>query len=224
MKLVHVAASPRGGASESARIAETFIDALSDACPDVEIDTWNLWDGTLPAFGPAAAAAKMAVFAGNEPEAEEAAAWLAARAAFDRLSAADCYLFSVPMWNHGIPYVLKQLIDVVSQPGMVFSFDAVNGYTGLLTDKKAVVIYTSAVYGDGLDPRFGSDFQAPYLDAWLRWAGVNDVTPVFFRPNLVTGDADASREAAQAAARAAAAVLSEAHCTGAWTRRHRAAS
>jgi FMN-dependent NADH-azoreductase len=33
------------------------------------------------------------------------------------------------MWNAGIPYILKQFIDVVSLPGMVFSFDAERGIT-----------------------------------------------------------------------------------------------
>jgi hypothetical protein len=31
---------------------------------------------------------------------------------------------------------------VISQPGLVFNFDPEHGYTGLLTGKKAVVIYT----------------------------------------------------------------------------------
>ena len=83
------------------------------------------------------------------PTGEQAAAWQAAKSTFERFAAADEYLFTVPMWNHGIPYILKQFIDVVSQPGMVFSFDPEAGYTGLLTGKKAAVIYTSAVYGAG---------------------------------------------------------------------------
>lgn len=206
-KLLHIASSPRGSASESLAIAETFLAEVCDARPDVEIETWNLWDGTLPDFGPAAAAAKMAVFGGVEPAGEAAHAWAAAKAAFERFAAADYYLFSVPMWNHGIPYILKQFIDVVSQPGMVFGFDATTGYTGLLTGKHAAVIYSSAVYGDGADPRFGVDFQAPYLTDWLRWAGITVVEQVMFRPNLVTPDADTARQVAHAEGRQAATAL-----------------
>src|SRR3954447_16332642 len=58
--LLHISASPRGTASESRAIAATFLDAYRDAHPDDEIVEWDLWDGTLPEFGPAAAAAKMA--------------------------------------------------------------------------------------------------------------------------------------------------------------------
>jgi FMN-dependent NADH-azoreductase len=200
-RLLHISASPRGSASESLSIAEHFLDAVRAVRPDVEIDTFDLWDGTLPQFGPAAAGAKMAVFAGQTPTGEQAAAWQAAKTTFERFAAADEYLLTVPMWNHGIPYILKQFIDVVSQPGMVFTFDPENGYTGLLTGKKAAVVYTSAVYGTGRPPSFGDDFQAPYLNSWLRWTGIEDITTVEFRPNLATADADSDRQRAYADAR-----------------------
>ena len=202
--LLHVAASPRGGSSESLAIASTFLGALREARPDITVETFDLWDGTLPQFGAAAAGAKMAIFGGQEPAGEQAVAWAAVTRTFERFAAADYYLFSVPMWNHGIPYVLKQLVDVISQPGMVFGFDPEHGYEGLLAGRKAVVVYTSAVYGEGLPPTFGTDFQAPYLNGWLRWAGIADITEIQFRPNLVTASADAGRQAAHAAAREAA--------------------
>jgi FMN-dependent NADH-azoreductase len=202
--LLHVSASPRSAASESLAIAETFLGVYRETNPDNDVLTWDLWDGTLPDFGPAAAHAKMAVFAGADPTGDQAAAWRAANDAFARFAAADQYLFSVPMWNAGIPYILKQFIDVVSQPGMVFSFDPELGYTGLLTARKAAVVYTSAVYGVGRPRSFGSDFQAPYLRDWLNWVGIDDITEVEFRPNLATADAELGRQLAHSAARDAA--------------------
>ncbi len=199
--LLHISSSPRGTASESLAIADSFLDAYRDAHPEDTVETWDLWDGSLPAFGPAAAAAKMAVFAGADPEGEQARAWADARRAFQRFAAADAYLFSVPMWNAGVPYILKQFIDVVSQPGMVFGFDPGNGYTGLVTGKKAAVIYTSAVYGPGPRPGFGSDFQQTFFDDWLEWAGISDHTSISFRPNLVTADAETLRQLAHDQAR-----------------------
>jgi FMN-dependent NADH-azoreductase len=200
-KLLHVSASPRGPRSESRAIASAFLDTFRETHPAAEIDEYDLWDGTLPAFGPDAAAAKMAVFAGAEPSGAAAVAWDAARATFRRLADADRYLFSVPMWNAGVPYILKQFIDVVSQPGMVFGFDPEAGYSGLLTGKRAAVVYTSAVYGEGRGPAFGSDFQAPYVEDWLRWAGVTDIATIGFRPDLVTTDAGPGRRLAHAQAR-----------------------
>jgi len=199
--LLHISSSPRGEKSESLALATTLLDTVRATSPDVAIDTWDLWDGTLPAFGPPAAAAKMAVFAGADPQGEQAAAWREAITAFERFDAADQYLFSIPMWNAGVPYILKQFIDVVSQPGHVFGFDAELGYTGLLTGKRAVVITTGAVWGPDRGTAFGSNFLNSYFTDWLRWAGVEDITEIGFHPNLATSDPEPGRRAAEAAAR-----------------------
>lgn len=198
--LLHISASPRGTESESLALASAFLDGYRAAHTDHDVETWDLWDGTLPEFGPAAAGAKMAVFAAQTPTGDQAAAWKAAQDTFARFAAADEYLFSVPMWNHSVPYILKQFIDVVSQPGMIFGFDPEAGYTGLLTGKKAAAIYTGAVWGPGRGPAFGRDFQQPYLDDWLRWAGISDITTIRFQPNLATPDADTERRSATAGA------------------------
>ena len=210
-RLLHVSSSPRGGASESLQLASTFLDAYRGAHPDHEVDTWDLWDGSLPEFGPAAAAAKMTVFGGGVPDGEQGDAWRRARAAFERIDAADRLLFSVPMWNHGVPYILKQLIDVISQPGMVFGVDPHTGYEHLLAGrgKRAAVIYTSAVWGPSLGPEFGRDFQSTYFGDWLRWTGIDDIDVVRHHPTL-TGDVEAVRRASHAAARAAGVRLGHA--------------
>jgi FMN-dependent NADH-azoreductase len=206
-RLLHISASPRSEASESLGLAENFLATYQDINPDVEVESWNLWDGSLPEFGPAAAAAKMAVFAGAELGSDEAAAWRDVISTFERFDSADRYLFSVPMWNASVPYKLKQLIDIVSQPGMLFGFDPVEGYTGLLRGKKAAVVYTSAIYGPGRGPSFGSDFQAPFFRDWLTWAGVTDVSEVRFGPNIAIADADTAREIAQQQTRQMAKTL-----------------
>ncbi len=53
---------------------------------------------------------------------------------------ADKLLFGVPLWNFGIPYKLKHLIDVISQKDVLFTFDG-TGFAGKLTGKKAAVVY-----------------------------------------------------------------------------------
>jgi FMN-dependent NADH-azoreductase len=206
-RLLHISASPRAGQSESLALAETFLATYRELNPLDTVDTYDLWDGTLPEFGPAAAGAKMTIFGGGTPVGAEGEAWEAARATFERFDSYDRYLISVPMWNAGVPYILKQFIDVVSQPGMVFGFDPDAGYTGLLHGKKAAIVYTSAVYGAGRPASFGSDFQAPYMRDWLNWAGITDLVEVHFRPNLASADADVARAVAHEDARSAAAKL-----------------
>ena len=196
-KLLHISSSPRGAASVSLGIAHVFLEAYAAAHDDVQIDHYDLWDGSLPVFGPAAAGAKMTVFAGGTPEGEQAAAWRDAQAVFQRFDAADRLLFSVPMWNAGVPYILKQFIDVVSQPGWVFGVDVVTGYQHLLASKgkKAAVIYTSAVWGPQVSPAFGSDFHSTFFNDWLRWTGISDISEIRYHPTL-TGDATEARRLA----------------------------
>ena len=200
--LLHLAASPRGAASESLQIASTFLESYRETHPDDQVETWDLWDGSLPEFGPAAAGAKMTVFGGGTPEGEQAAAWKAAQDTFARFAAAERLLFSVPMWNAGVPYILKQFIDVISQPGTVFGVDATTGYTHLLGDqnKRAAVIYTSAVWGPALGPEVGTDFQSTYFNDWLAWTGITDISQIRYHPTL-SGDADQARRSAHATAR-----------------------
>jgi FMN-dependent NADH-azoreductase len=200
-RLLHISSSPRGEASESLRIAGVFTDAYRHAHPDADYEHWDLWDGSVPSFA-VGASAKMTVFAGGAPQGAEADAWAIARQAFERFDAADRLLFSVPMWNAGIPYVLKQLIDVISQPGWIFDVDPHTGYVPLLAGrgKRVAVIYTSAVWGPALGPEFGNDFQSTYFTDWLRWTGLTDITEVRYHPTL-TGDRDGARMIADAAAR-----------------------
>ena len=201
-KLLYVITSPRGEQSESRAIADRFLDAYRQSDPSVKVDVLDLWNQPLPVYGGSGVAAKMAVFAGQAPSGDQAAAWADVQRLFARFDAADEYLFTVPMWNDGVPWVLKHLIDTISQPGMVFGFDPRTGYTGLLAGKRVVVVYTSAVYYDCAPLAFGTDFHRAYFNDWLRWAGIDDVSEVRFQPNLMTSDTGAGRAAARASAQA----------------------
>jgi FMN-dependent NADH-azoreductase len=143
----------------------------------------------------------------RQPGRRQAAVWAQAQALADRFTAADAYLFSVPMWNAGVPYVLKQWIDIITQPGMLFGFDPATGYTGLVPGKKAAAIYTSGVYAPGVPIEYGTDFHSSFLTDWLRFVGVTDVTEIRFQPTLLTATPAEDRAVAHAAAREAAKVF-----------------
>jgi FMN-dependent NADH-azoreductase len=206
-QLLHVNSSPRGGASQSLAIANAFVDAYRSRKPESKVDTLSLFEDSLPEFGTVAAGAKMAVFSGQEHTSEQADLWAQARAVFDRFAAADEYVFNIPMWNAGVPYVLKHWIDVVSQPGWAFGFDPQEGYSGLLTGKKAFVVYSSGVYALGVPAAFGVDFHSTFFADWLRFVGVTDVTELRFDGNVVAADPAALFTAAVADAEAAAAAF-----------------
>ncbi|WP_026919308.1 FMN-dependent NADH-azoreductase [Gordonia shandongensis] len=207
VRLLHINASPLADHSKSLSVAKEYLDELRRHEPDLEVDTWDLFDAGLPDFGVHAAGAKMATFFGQEQTPEQKAAWDQARTVFDRFAAADAYLFNIPMWNHGTPYLLKQWIDLITQPGWAFGFDPESGYTGLLQNKSAVVVYACGVYGDGLPPTFGTDFLTPYFEDWLRFVGIDEFESVKVFGQVIDPEAEATRESARQRVRELAARL-----------------
>lgn len=187
-------ASPRGPRSESLRIANAYLDAYRAAHPGAEIDRLDLFDPPLPAFATDAASAKMEVIAGEPVAPEHAAAWAQARETADRLIAAHTVLAAVPMWNGGIPWALKLFIDTVTQPGTTFAFDPTDGYSGLLTERRAVVAYTSYVYSPGVPAAFGIDHHSTYFGDWLRFVGIEEIEELRLQTTFPAPDLDARRE------------------------------
>lgn len=204
-KLFYVVGSPRQDASRSGAVAEAFLDTLRRAEPDLDVTILDLWREPLPEFDGDKAQAKMTVITGGTPEGTIATPWSAVTRIIERFTAADRYLFTVPMWNGGIPYRLKLYIDILTQPGFLFGFDVKQGYSGLLAGKRAAVIYTSGVYGPGVAPSFGLDFHSSYFDWWLEFVGLTKVETIRYQPTLLTADPDRDLAEAIAAARGAAA-------------------
>ncbi len=175
--------------------------------PQATIDVIELFSTELPPIGATSVAAKKNAMSGRDNSDEEATSWRLTQQMIHRFTAADHYLFSVPMWNFGIPYVLKHFIDVVTQPGLTFRLSARDGYSGLLAGRSACVVYTSGVYTPGCPPAFGADFQSSYLNYWLRFLGLDQVTEISLRPTDFTRCLPADLERARQQARAAAAAL-----------------
>ena len=201
--LLYIEASPRKDRSHSINVANTFLDAYAAANPGDTIDKIDLWDLNLPEFDGEKLNAKYSVMHGESPSGAEVAAWNEVQGLFDRFNTADKYVFSVPMWNFGIPYKLKHYIDVITQPGMAWSFSPDTGYSGLVTGR-VVAIYSSAgVYHDGSGAE-AFDLQKPYFENWLAFVGLSDVSRVIVAPTL---EAPENVEAAVAEAKNNATAL-----------------
>lgn len=92
----------------------------------------------------------------------------------DELLAADTIVLAAPMWNFGIPSVLKAWVDHVSRAGKTFSFGP-NGLVGLAAGKKVFIVTSSgSVFSEG--PFASYDMLVPYLKTFLGFIGITDVT------------------------------------------------
>jgi len=178
MKINYIECSPRGERSHSTKIAQAYIEQAKKNIPDLELNHINPWSLNLPEFDGDMLNAKYSVIRGTDPSADEVSAWSNVKNIFDEFNNADHYLFSVPMWNFNIPYKLKHYVDIITQPGMSWSYTPEDGYKGLMTDKTATIIYsTGDGYGEGTG--FESfDMQKPYVNLWLTFLGFKKIERV----------------------------------------------
>jgi FMN-dependent NADH-azoreductase len=205
--LLHIESSPRKQRSASIEVARAFIDAWQAAHPAATVDVLDVWSEPMPEFDGAALDAKYAGLSSTPLTDEQAAAWVQIRTLAARFQKADRLLISAPMWNYSIPYKLKQLIDVVSQKDLLFTFDE-RGQLGTLGHCKAMLVLARGVQvGDAPEALKSSewDLQRQYLDLWLRMVGVTEVRHLIVQKTLYRPEVDAgSRAAATAQARALA--------------------
>jgi len=178
VKLLEIQSSPRGESSDSISLTQSFIEACKSDNGSIVVDTLNVWNESLPEFDYEAIGAKYKAVKYETMTEAESNVWERIQLLIQRFQNADRIVLGTPMWNFGLPYKLKQLIDLVAQRNYLFSYDG-KQYGPLLNVEKAVAIYTRGsrfLEGTPIPPSF--DYQAPYLDFWLRLIGVRDLRSV----------------------------------------------
>jgi len=187
-KLLYIEASPRGDRSKSSQVAKAFLEAYQKAHPEDTIEHINLWKVSLPTFDGDMLEAKYAVLTGQNQTPEQEAAWKTVADMAEVLNSADKYLISTPMWNFSIPYKLKHYIDIITQPGLTFSFSPKEGYKGLVSGKALVVYARGGAYSEGSGAE-GYDLQTKALGMHLGFIGLTDQTNIIVEPTLSAPDA-----------------------------------
>ncbi|CAN7767357.1 FMN-dependent NADH-azoreductase [Caballeronia sp. LjRoot31] len=200
MRLLHVIASPRAERSASLDVAHGLITHWRARYPQGEVDTLDVWHTDLPPFDGPALGAKYAGLEGTPLSAEQDQAWQQIGQLAGRFTRADVIVISTPMWNFGIPYRLKHLIDAVSQKDLLFTFDG-QSLNGLLTGKQLIVIAARGAPLGGDYPEADFDHQVAYLRTWGRMVGITRFEPIVVEGTLLGPQADQqSRRAAHARA------------------------
>lgn len=86
------------------------------------------------------------------------------------LQAADTIIIGTPMYNFGIPAVLKAWVDLIARARLTFHYTE-NGPEGLLKGKKAYIVVATG----GVPVGSPMDFATPYLKQALAFVGIDDV-------------------------------------------------
>ena len=197
-KINYIEGSPRKDRSHSMKIAREYLDKVKENDGGIEIKSIDPWSLDLPEFNGDMMNAKYAVIGGVDPSENEKNAWGKVTKIFDEFADADHYLFSVPMWNFNIPYKLKHYIDIVTQPGLSWSYNPDDGYKGLMSGRTATVIYAS---GDGYSDGTGFesyDLLKPYVELWLTFLGFDKIEKVVIDRTLFSPE-DAEKAASDVA-------------------------
>jgi FMN-dependent NADH-azoreductase len=187
-RLLYIEASPRKDRSASIKVARAFVEEYKKTHPGDTVDTLDLWKTDLPAFDGDVIDSKYVILHGKQHTPEQKKAWQAVETVIDRFKSADKYLFSLPMWNFGIPYKLKHYFDVIVQPTYTFSFSPADGYKGLMTGKQVAVVYArGGEYPPGSGGE-GFDLQKRYLELVLGFIGLTDPKSIVIEPTLAKPD------------------------------------
>ncbi|EUJ23787.1 acyl-ACP phosphodiesterase [Listeria grandensis FSL F6-0971] len=180
-KLLFIKASPLpDDVSRSMVVASAFLEKYQQENPDDVIERIDVYDHEIPLIDGAFLTAGNELRAGKaftdlEPAMQEKLT------AFDALTQqfmdADRYVIVSPLWNLGIPPMLKAYFDTVVVAGKTFRYTQ-SGPEGLLKGKKALQIHGSGgVYSTG-----DSDLEThgePYINTILNFVGVETLPSVF---------------------------------------------
>ena len=197
--LLYIQCSPRGQRSKSITVADAFVETYKQKHPDDKIVTLNIFKEKLPAFDGLAVQAKYTILHGQKHSKEELQAWKKVEKIIEQFKSADKYVLAVPMWNFGIPYRLKQYIDILVQPGYTFSYSPETGYKGLVAGKPLLAVYARGGEYPAGSPAEAFDMQTKYLQLILGFIGFTNVRSVIIEPTL-QGSAEAIEAKVQQAA------------------------
>jgi len=202
--ILNIVSSPRSDGA-SVTVANAFLEAVHKDHPDMVVDTLDIWHENLPEFDSTTIDAKYKGVSGEEMNETEQRLWDRIQNLAERFRRADRIVLGVPMWNWSHPYKLKQLIDLVSQRDMLFTFDGTH-FGPALDIERALVIFSRGQYyaEDGPTPASRWDHQSGFITFFLATIGVRDVRTLLVEhtwDDLVNESIEAALDEVKAQAR-----------------------
>lgn len=169
-KVLYIKANARtNGESRTFKISDSFIETYKANNPEDEVVELDLYEAGLE-FLPKGKMNEL-----RQAVQEQDRNHPILKFAFEFLDA-DKYVIAEPIWNLGIPAILKAYIDYVAVGGITFTYTA-NGPVGLCENKKAVNIITRG--GDySSEPVESIEMADKYLRNILGFMGITDYTTI----------------------------------------------
>jgi FMN-dependent NADH-azoreductase len=187
-KILHIISSPKGEHSFSIQLGNAIVEKIQAANPDSIVKVKNLTTNPYPHLEEAALAAFYTPAENQTPE--DKAALRHSDQAIAELQDADVIVIGAPLWNFGIPSVLKAWIDHIARAGVTFKYDE-SGIEGLIKGKTVYVAMASGgIYSSG--PMQPLDFVSTYLKGLLGFLGMTNLTVFRVEGSAYPGQAEAA--------------------------------
>ncbi|DAZ96736.1 TPA: hypothetical protein N0F65_012313 [Lagenidium giganteum] len=188
--------------SVTARVATAMVDHLTHhyhrrvqeglrepiAPEDIlNIEELDVWSNQLPKFDRDTMQHVWRARNNSQDEAD-IAAFKPIQDLAEQILRADFLVITVPVWNFSVPYVLKQYIDCIVQPGLTFKNADAQGPSGPFFKGRPLIIISSS---GGKAPPPNEDFVFPFLSKIFAMCGFDQAHHVAIQ-GLASHDKEAS--------------------------------
>ncbi len=183
MNVLHIDCSLRIENSISRALSQSFIDRLRQK-QSITVDRLDLIRETPPHISQEYAQAMYVPIDQHTPEITKELTL--SNQLVDRLFVADLLVLGVPMYNFGIPSVLKSYLDHIVRSGRTFTMSE-SGYEGKVTHTKVIVLNSrGGSYSDASTAPM--DFVQPYLQLIFGFIGIPEITFIPIEPTAFYGE------------------------------------
>lgn len=171
MKLLHIQVSPALLNSSSRKTSNYLVEKIKRERPGMIETILDLDSNPIPHLTGLTISAFFTSADKRTPE--QHAAIKLSDSLVDQLLDTDMIVISTPMWNLGLPSVLKAWFDHITRAGRTFAFTG-EGKIGLVNGKKVYVVLSSgSLFSVGAS--MNDDQSSPYFRTALSYIGINDV-------------------------------------------------
>lgn len=171
-KLLQIKTSLFANQGQSSQLSDAFVAAWQASRPAAQVTVRDFASAPIPHLDGAGFQAFLSQ--PGERSAEQQATVALSDTLIGELQAADVLVIGLPMYNLGVPSMLKSWFDHIARAGITFRYTA-SGPQGLLTGKKAYVFATRG----GRYAGTAFDTQTDYVRNFLGFIGISEVEFVY---------------------------------------------
>ncbi len=167
-----VTASIFGQGGQSSQLVDRTLEKLRDSHGELNITHRDLAENPVPHLDGDRFGAFLTDASARDAQQQAVVEY--SDSLIEEVKQADIIVLGVPMYNFGVPSVLKAYFDHIARAGISFRYTE-NGPVGLLEDRP---VYVLAARG-GIYAGTPNDSQTPFLRSFLGFLGLKDVHFVY---------------------------------------------